>query len=111
MTTISLKRLDQITDGDPEIKKEILTLFKASCDRCMHAMLTHESDANASTWANALHELKGAADNLGFEPVADIAREAEEEMREGTMNSELKQVYHQRIESMLLTVQQAVNTF
>lgn len=108
MNSISLKRLDDITGGDPELRREILTLFKTSCEHCMATMQQYEADEDSEIWSNALHELKGAADNLGFEPVADIAREAETEKREGTLTPEKKQVYHQRIESMLLTVQQAI---
>ncbi len=109
MNAISLERLNAITDGDPELRREILTLFKSSCDRCMATMLEHEADETGDSWSNALHELKGAADNLGFEAVADIAREAEAEKREGTLTADKKQVYYQRIESMLVTVQQAVS--
>jgi HPt (histidine-containing phosphotransfer) domain-containing protein len=73
--TLDLKRLDDITDGDVSLKKELLGMFFATFERCIAVMQSGNSDEKA--WREAAHELKGAANTMGFEDLGLICREVE----------------------------------
>ena len=75
MGTIDDSRLEMLTDGSSDIKKELLELFFATVERCID-VANDRSAENHDDWTNAMHELKGAAGTLGFSRIEGICKEA-----------------------------------
>lgn len=71
-------RLEMLTDGDREIIDGLLELFNDTVARCTDTLAAcRDNDTDPEAWATAIHELKGASDNLGFKQLAALCREAE----------------------------------
>ncbi len=68
---INPTRLQQITDGDISLQRELLGLFFDTVTRCMGTM-RDVSDAADTAWRDAAHEMKGAANTLGFERIGAV---------------------------------------
>jgi len=75
---INDKRFDQISNNDPKIQKELLTLYFSTFDRALKNMTESIADNDETKWTEALHELKGAAESLGINKVGTICQEIEE---------------------------------
>lgn len=71
--TINHERLHDITGGDEDFRKELLTMFIATARRCVARM----ASGTDNDFSAAAHELKGAADNLGFTAIAKHCRTVE----------------------------------
>lgn len=54
-------RLEEITGGDVELERTLLSLFAATAESVLARLQAGED------WATTVHELKGAAANLGAE--------------------------------------------
>ncbi len=70
---VDLQRFNKITGEDPELRREILALFFQNVARCC-AMIAMNINSDNNIWRNSLHELKGAADNIGMRKIGDICK-------------------------------------
>lgn len=74
--TIDTARLNNITDGDIAVQRELLGLYFDTVNRTL-AVLKDTSDANDKAWRDAAHEIKGASNTLGFERIGMLCRQVE----------------------------------
>ncbi len=77
MPMIDFERLRAITGGDPKLEKRLFDLFLSTIDRCASRLALALKQDTRDDWPAALHELKGAAVNVGADNVADICQQAE----------------------------------
>lgn len=74
---VELAALRDITDGNPELEQQLFELFLGTCERCLsEATKLIESDPKG-LWHDVLHELKGAAANVGAMGMAGLCRNGE----------------------------------
>jgi HPt (histidine-containing phosphotransfer) domain-containing protein len=77
---IDLQFLSRQTLGDQGLEEEVLRLF----DQMSHAYFERlETSTNVSDLVRNLHTLRGAAAGVGAFALAELARVAENELREG----------------------------
>ena len=70
-----LERLNAFTDGDPQLERELTSLYVASATHYLEEMRT--ALGRGSGWSSAAHALKGASANIGAAIVARLAEQAE----------------------------------
>lgn len=75
---VDLSRLELITRGNKNLKEELLRLFAETCDRFLKNL---QSGKTQEDFDNALHELKGAAGNLGFSELSELCSKAENDAK------------------------------
>jgi HPt (histidine-containing phosphotransfer) domain-containing protein len=94
---IDLDFLARQTLGDEGLEQEVLRLF----DQMSHAYFERlETSTNVSDLLRNLHTLRGAAAGVGAFALAELARVAETELREGSP------VNPERIEDLDIAVQE-----
>jgi HPt (histidine-containing phosphotransfer) domain-containing protein len=94
---IDLAHLKKQTLGDPGLELEVLRLF----DQMSHVYYSRlETSTTVSDLLTNLHTLKGAASGIGAFGLADLARVAEAELRDGAA------VNPERIEDLHLAVEE-----
>ncbi len=77
---IDLDFLSRQTLGDPGLEQEILRLF----DQMSHTYFARvETSTNVPDLLHNLHTLRGAAAGVGAKALAELARVAEAELRQG----------------------------
>ena len=77
---VNISRIEEIAGNDTEMKKMLLGMFLDTCNRVISALETavNESTPEAQkVWKDSVHELKGAALNLGFEELGIYCNEKE----------------------------------
>lgn len=74
---IDLSHFEMFTDNDPDLEKELLNLFFEQAELSLSDLEQSLSDNDNDTWEAAAHRLKGAAANLGAEPLAKACENAE----------------------------------
>ncbi len=72
-----LEQLEEMTDGDPELKKEIIEAFFECGDECLTDLEQSITGENLA-WKEKAHALKGIALNFGATRVAELSASAEE---------------------------------
>jgi CheY-like chemotaxis protein/HPt (histidine-containing phosphotransfer) domain-containing protein len=70
-----IERLTSFTDGDPQLERELTSLYLATAGVYLDEM--RRSLSGGGGWAKAAHALKGASANIGAAAVAQLAEEAE----------------------------------
>jgi len=94
---IDMVHLKKQTLGDPGLELEVLRLF----DQMSHVYYTRlETSTTVSDLLANLHTLKGAASGIGAFGLAELARVAETELRDGAA------VNPERIEDLHLAVEE-----
>ena len=94
---IDMEHLSRQTLGDPGLEEEVLRLF----DQMSHAYYERlEVSTTVEELLRNLHTLKGAAAGVGAFALAELARVAEQELREGAP------VNPERIDDLALAVQE-----
>ena len=73
---IDLTRLRSITDGDKETEQMLLNMFYDTSCRILADLQNHNGE-----WKLLVHELRGAAANMGLDLLAEACQEAEENRR------------------------------
>lgn len=76
---IDRDHLELFTDGDPDEEKELLDLFFEQTEMGVKELEENCANENAEEWKKAAHRLKGAAANLGAEPLSAECKIAEED--------------------------------
>jgi HPt (histidine-containing phosphotransfer) domain-containing protein len=72
---LDLDHLCAFTEGDPQLERELSTLFLATAEMYLHQM--QEALAGGRPWTSIAHALKGASANLGARRLAALALLAE----------------------------------
>ncbi len=72
---IEVARLTSFTDGDPQLERELTSLYLATASLYLDEMRTGLGGGGG--WSRAAHALKGASANIGAAIVARLAEEAE----------------------------------
>jgi HPt (histidine-containing phosphotransfer) domain-containing protein len=95
---IDLNHLSRQTLGDPGLEMEVLRLF----DEMSHVYYERlETSTNVSDLLRNLHTLKGAASGIGAFGLAELARVAETELRNGSpVNPERIDDLHVAVEEL-----------
>ena len=95
---IDLNHLSRQTLGDPGLEMEVLRLF----DEMSHVYYERlEMSTNVSDLLRNLHTLKGAASGIGAFGLAELARVAETELRNGSpVNPERIDDLHVAVEEL-----------
>ncbi len=94
---IDMEHLSRQTLGDPGLEEEVLRLF----DQMSHTYYARlEVSTTVDELLRNLHTLKGAAAGVGAFALAELARVAEQELREGGP------VNPERIDDLALAVQE-----
>ena len=75
--TIDLPALGEITDGDLEFERELMSVFIASGDTALAALVEALGAADLVAVRRHAHTLKGASANLRARPLAARAQELE----------------------------------
>lgn len=68
---INQTRIMEITGGDKELEKELLTLFLQTAESTLQRLEAGEN------WQKTVHELKGAAANIGMDTLHHRCAEIE----------------------------------
>jgi CheY-like chemotaxis protein/HPt (histidine-containing phosphotransfer) domain-containing protein len=84
---VDMVHLGSFTDGDPQLERELGSLFLSSAIHYVEEM--RQGLAAPAVWQRAAHALKGASASLGAVELAEIAREAERLEPSETMLSEI----------------------
>lgn len=66
-----LSCLNEYTDGDPEMVKELIGVFFETFDESLLHLKEHIKDGECAEWSETAHKLKGAAGYVG----ASVLRE------------------------------------
>ena len=72
---LDLDHLGAFTEGDPQLERELSTLFLATTEMYLHQM--QEALTGGRSWSSIAHALKGASGNLGARRLAALALLAE----------------------------------
>jgi HPt (histidine-containing phosphotransfer) domain-containing protein len=75
LAPIALAHFASFTDGDPQLERELSSLYLATADLYLAEMRAALS--GGGDWSRAAHALKGASANLGAVDMARLAAEAE----------------------------------
>jgi HPt (histidine-containing phosphotransfer) domain-containing protein len=76
---VDLSNLRDMTDGDPNLEKELFREFYVSSETCIAALQINADPSVAETWRKSAHALKGIALNLGAQKLGDLCKMAQEE--------------------------------
>ena len=74
---VDLGHLDRYTGGSRALNEEILRLFETQCRELLAKLEALIKTADAKSWREVAHSLKGAARGVGAFALADAAAEAE----------------------------------
>jgi CheY-like chemotaxis protein/HPt (histidine-containing phosphotransfer) domain-containing protein len=74
--SIALAHFTSFTDGDPQLERELSSLYLATADLYLDEMRAAVAEGGGD-WSRAAHALKGASGNIGAAEVARLAAEAE----------------------------------
>ena len=74
-TPLAIDRLNQFTDGDSQLERELSSLYLSTATLYVDEM--RASLADAEEWRRTAHALKGASANIGATEVARLAAEGE----------------------------------
>ena len=72
---LDMAHLRSFTDGDPQLERELSTLFLATAETYLRDL--REALTRGRPWTSIAHALKGASANLGARRLAALALAAE----------------------------------
>lgn len=70
-------RLEDISGGDIELEKELISMFRDSYKTCAKQLQEASMTSDIDLWYTAMHELKGSAYNIGLESLGALCAENE----------------------------------
>jgi|GEM_PF-2025548 len=79
---VNIAHLESFTEGDPEIEKELFSIFFDQMGLGLTNLEKTSIDNAHDDWRNAAHKFKGAAANLGAENLASLCASAEKDYKE-----------------------------
>lgn len=78
MAVVDLTNLREMTDGDPEMEKELFAEFISSFESELAELQASQSDRASETWRRRAHAMKGIAFNLGAMRLGELCKQAQE---------------------------------
>ena len=75
---IDLSILDEYTDGDKEVEKELLTMFIEQADDLLKQLTENAVGGVHKPWNDAAHALKGIAANVGAKEMKKLSETAQQ---------------------------------
>ena len=78
MAAVDLKNLREMTDGDPEMERELFAEFISSFESELAQLRANQADSASETWRRRAHALKGIAFNLGAMRLGELCKQAQE---------------------------------
>lgn len=93
---VNISRIEEIVGDDVEMKKTLLEMFLNTCDRVITTLQKSLGLSGAEVnkiWAEATHELKGAAMNLGFEELGNHCGKVEKAQLSVEQKNEAINIY------------------
>lgn len=90
--------MEQAAD-DAELFKELLEIFKQSCDTDIRAIKEGIENDNPKQVYGAAHSMKGAAASLGATMIHDIALTIERDSREGSLS--VAKIQYERLAALI----------
>lgn len=78
-------RLESIAGGDDALRAELIDLFEQSAANNIAIMEQELEAEDTQAWGDAAHQLRGAASNLGFDNMADLCAQAQQEVDAGVL--------------------------
>lgn len=75
---VNLIELREITNGDPDLEKELFDVFIDTTDSCLQKLEASQTQGMEDLWKRQAHALKGAALNLGAERLGALCKEAQD---------------------------------
>lgn len=78
---INIERLIEVTDGDRDAIRELLVIFLEDAEARLEAIEVALAAGDAETLGAEAHSLKGAAGNVGADPMHQLAETLEDEAR------------------------------
>lgn len=76
--SVDLTNLRSMTDGDKDLELALFHEFYISTEVIIQTMAENCVDGQNESWRAAAHSLKGAAYNLGAQPMGDLCKEAQD---------------------------------
>lgn len=61
---LDIKALREVSDGDPAVENELITLYLATAEDCLQKMAALAGTENLAAWSEAVHTLKGASASM-----------------------------------------------
>ncbi len=95
---LNLDILRGITDGNAALEKKLFELYRVTADNCLREMEAGIAAENSKKWNDYVHQMKGAAANIGAEEVKTLCAEAE---FFGEDESDIKSTYYTSIKQAL----------
>ena len=78
MAAVDLKNLREMTEGDPEMERELFAEFISSFESELAQLRASQSDSASETWRRRAHALKGVAFNLGAMRLGELCKQAQD---------------------------------
>jgi HPt (histidine-containing phosphotransfer) domain-containing protein len=88
MSAIDLTYLESVTDGDKDLIKELIDIFKVQVPEYMEEFTSAFSEKDIVTLGRIAHKAKSTVAIMGLSDLADELRELEEFSREGPFKEE-----------------------
>ena len=78
MAVVDLTNLREMTDGDPEMERELFAEFISSFESELAQLRASQGESASETWRRRAHALKGIAFNLGAMQLGNLCKQAQE---------------------------------
>ncbi|NJN30438.1 MAG: Hpt domain-containing protein [Synechococcales cyanobacterium RM1_1_8] len=101
---IDWRSLQQLSDGDRQFEKELLTMFVQDAGAQLPRLKQAIAARNASQVGKLAHYLKGASGNIGILPFSHCAATLETQARQGNLAASEQLLAH--LQGLLNQVQQ-----
>jgi HPt (histidine-containing phosphotransfer) domain-containing protein len=105
---VDLRQLDRYTGGSRTLNEEILRLFADQCRETLSRLEALAHTADAKSWRETAHSLKGAARGVGAFALAKAAAEAESA---DPANAPVRRAALQRLRGQSQAVQSFIESF
>ena len=76
--SVDLTNLRDMTDGDPDMERELFAEFISSFESELAQLRASLSDSASETWRRRAHALKGVAFNLGAMRLGELCKQAQD---------------------------------
>lgn len=76
--SVDLTNLRDMTDGDPDMERELFAEFISSFENELAQLRASLSDGASETWRRRAHALKGVAFNLGAMRLGELCKQAQD---------------------------------
>ncbi len=75
--TVNLENLREMTGGDPDLEKELFSVYLQGSEDCLTAMQASTGGGQEETWRAQAHAWKGMSLNLGAAALGALCAQAQ----------------------------------